>query len=76
MRTKDVSQDTLDKYLSVVEGNAKDESAVRKVLVANNGEVVDTVVFGIGKINPTSITSNLVPTTAEMCKQYTKNVLT
>lgn len=47
MTDKGVSSETLDKHLTVVSGNVKDVEAVKNALQLN-GQVVDTIVSGIG----------------------------
>ena len=47
MKDKGVSTEALDQHLTIVEGNVKDVEAVKKALQLN-GQVVDTVVSGIG----------------------------
>lgn len=44
-----LSQTLLDANLVIIQGNAKDPEAVRKVLVDENGQPVHQVIFGIGK---------------------------
>lgn len=48
LKTKGVPEQTSKSNLTVIEGNAKDVDAVKRLLTAD-GEVVDTIVFGIGR---------------------------
>ena len=47
MKAKGVSPEALDQHLTIVEGNVKDVEAVKNALQIN-GQVVDTVVSGVG----------------------------
>ena len=47
MKDKGVNASTLDQHLTIVEGNVKDVEAVKRALQLN-GQVVDTIVCGIG----------------------------
>lgn len=49
MRDKGVAQAALDRHLTVIKGNAKDVGDVKRAVTAEDGEVVDTIVFGIGE---------------------------
>ncbi|KAL8873477.1 MAG: hypothetical protein Q9174_001069 [Haloplaca sp. 1 TL-2023] len=48
LKKRSLSQEVLDAKLVVIQGNAKDEDAVRKVLVSENGRLVDQIASGIG----------------------------
>ncbi|KAI4125266.1 MAG: hypothetical protein LQ338_004357 [Usnochroma carphineum] len=48
LKERGLSQSLLDAKLVIVQGNAKDPEAARKVLIDDNSHVVDRVVFGIG----------------------------
>ncbi|KAL8695084.1 MAG: hypothetical protein Q9218_000362 [Villophora microphyllina] len=50
LKTRQLSQALLDAKLVIIQGNAKDEQAVRKVLLAENGQLVDRIIFGIGGV--------------------------
>ena len=47
LKDKGISGSTLDQHLTIVEGNVKDVEAVKSALQLN-GQVVDTIVCGIG----------------------------
>ena len=47
MKDKGVSSEALDQHLTILEGNVKDFEAVKQALQIN-GQVVDTVISGIG----------------------------
>ena len=47
MKDKGVSPTALDEHLTIIEGNAKDVEAVKRALQLN-GQVVDTIVCGVG----------------------------
>ena len=47
MKSKGVSSEALDQHLTIIQGNIQDVEAVKRALQLN-GEVVDTIVCGIG----------------------------
>lgn len=47
MKDKGVSTSALDQHLTIIEGNVKDVEAVKRALQLN-GQVVDTIVCGVG----------------------------
>ncbi|KAL8698801.1 MAG: hypothetical protein Q9201_006370 [Fulgogasparrea decipioides] len=49
LKKRMLSQTLLDEKLVIVQGNAKDPEAAGKVLINDNGQVVDSIVFGIGR---------------------------
>ena len=48
LKERGLSQALLDAKLVIIQGNAKDADAARKVLLDDNGQLVDQIVFGIG----------------------------
>lgn len=49
LKAKGVTPETLDTYLTIIQGNAKDPEAIRKLLTSGkDGVVVDTIITGIG----------------------------
>ncbi|KAI7152486.1 hypothetical protein KC349_g8961 [Hortaea werneckii] len=51
LKNKDVSPETLDKHLTIIQGDAKDVSAVKETLslpAGHPGNVVDKIISGIG----------------------------
>ncbi|KAL8739122.1 MAG: hypothetical protein Q9181_000151 [Wetmoreana brouardii] len=51
LKKRMLSQALLDEKLVIIQGNAKDPDAAGKVLIDDNGQVVDSIVFGIGQSN-------------------------
>jgi len=59
LREKGVDNDTLTKSLTTITGDGRSESDVARVLCDEEGEIVDTIVSGIGKhllFSPSSLT--------------------
>ncbi|KAL8950058.1 MAG: hypothetical protein Q9222_003881 [Ikaeria aurantiellina] len=50
LEKRGLSRAILDVKLVIVQGNAKDQEAVKKVLVDENGQIVDQIVFGVGGV--------------------------
>ncbi|KAL8828874.1 MAG: hypothetical protein Q9170_006412 [Blastenia crenularia] len=48
LKGRGISQELLDTKLVIIQGNAKDPEAAQKVLVDDNGQIVDQIVYGIG----------------------------
>ncbi|KAM0749336.1 hypothetical protein T439DRAFT_327057 [Meredithblackwellia eburnea MCA 4105] len=48
LASEGVSPNTISNYLVIVQGNAKDEEAVKKTLRTETGELCERIVFGIG----------------------------
>lgn len=48
MQEKGISTGTLDRHLTIIEGNVKDVDAVKRTLQLPNGSIVDKIVSGIG----------------------------
>ncbi|KXL50542.1 hypothetical protein M433DRAFT_84451 [Acidomyces richmondensis BFW] len=48
MTAKGVSQETMDRNLTVISGDIRNTDAVKKVLQVGNGRVVDKIISGIG----------------------------
>jgi len=55
MTAKGVSQETMDRYLTVICGDIRNMEAVKKTFQVGDGRVVDKIVSGIGKSNKMSI---------------------
>ncbi|KAM3414543.1 hypothetical protein BST61_g9702 [Cercospora zeina] len=50
LKTKDVSEATMTKYLTILQGNATDPAAVRRTIApeTKGGQVVDMIINGVG----------------------------
>ena len=48
MKAKGVSDETLDRHLTIIAGDVKDIEAVKRTLAPNGRNVCDKIVFGIG----------------------------
>lgn len=49
LKKRQLSQKLLDGKLVIIQGNAKNEEDVRKVLINEKGELVDQIASGLGK---------------------------
>ncbi|CAK1367964.1 uncharacterized protein RHO25_012833 [Cercospora beticola] len=50
LKTKNVSEDTIGKYLTILEGNATDPAGIRRTIAPedNGGRIVDIIINGVG----------------------------
>lgn len=66
MTAKGVSQETMDRNLTVISGDIRNTDAVKKVLQVGNGRVVDKIISGIGKASQ-RITTQICDLHANTC---------
>lgn len=48
LESRGIASATVKEKLTIIEGNAKDGSAVGKTLLDESGRIIDQIVFGIG----------------------------
>ena len=75
--THDLSQETLDNNLTIVEGDIRDKEAVKRALVAKGGRVADIVITGIGAYGKLqwSITTPITMRDLTLCQDGAKTVV-